>query len=1475
MKVRGFRLEPGEVEAAIRTHPAIREVCVGLDQSANGDSQLLAQLILDSEAKVTSSELRNYLRDRLPEHAIPTRYFVFPLFPLTITGKLDRSALASLSGKELPLGTRHVGPRHKVEEQLITIWEEVLQRTDIGIEDNFFDLGGNSLLASRVISRVRSVFEAELPLALIFEQPTIGDFAKKIDGSSRLSLPPLRPLARTFAAPLSFGQEGLWFLHQMEPASLAYHIPEAWLLAGPLDTNVLQRSLDQVISRHEILRTCFRLKDGNPVQIVAPAVPRALQIVDLSSIAVEHQSSELRQQIMDLQKPFDLGELPLLRIKLLRLASDQHLLLLNVHHIIADEWSLGIVYRELSASYEAFCRGQLPKLPELAVQYTDYSIWQRNCLQSAELKQLEYWRTRLEGAPTLHFPTDRPRPAKQTYKGERFSFALSREVGKQLDRFNRAANVTPFMTLLSVFQILLARYSGQEDVLVGTPIAAREHVDLENLVGFFVNTVVLRGDLSNDITFRELVRQTRKVILDAYQHQALPFERVVQEINPARDLSRHPLFQILFTIQNAPEFRPSFRRLEVSPYPLPARSTHFDLEFSFRQAGGQWNASFIYNTDLFEAATIARLSAHFCRLIDGLLAEPARPAHEITMLTEAEEHRLLYQWNATSTSYPRERCIQQLFEAQVERTPAAGAVIDGEENISYRELDRRANQLANHLRSRGVGPEDRVGICLERSVEMVAALLGILKAGAAYVPIDPSYPKERIEFIMADAAISVLLTSARQDIAKLNQHIAIVDLETALPAHFDPPLNSAGPRHLAYIIYTSGSTGRPKGVMIEHRNVTALLDWAHHHYSKAELAGVLASTSICFDLSVFELFVPLTCGGTVILARDILRLPELPARKLVTLINTVPSAMAELVRAKAIPESVVTVNVAGEPLKSQLVREIYQNRSVERVYDLYGPSEDTTYSTCGLRRSDEDRATIGRPIANKQSYILDQRQRPVPIGVTGELYLGGDGVARGYLDRPDLTSERFISNPFHKEANSKLYRTGDLARFLDDGRMEFLGRLDQQIKVRGFRIELGEIEAAVLSHSEIEQCVAIVRQNADNCGQLVCYFVARTSGDSTLSARLQASLRQKLPAYMVPSHFISLERVPLTASGKIDRGRLPEPGPETIHRADGAEMDIPRDEMERRLVAIWSGLLGTSAIGIEDNFFAIGGHSLLAVRLVSEINHSFGTEIRLAPFFLNPTIDGLAAAIRAGGEWKKKPPGLIFSSGSKNLPSLFCAPSIGMVERFPELQHLARLLEDEVKFCGFDPAPAVTDIGNLADHCIRLMRLEQPTGPYSVIGFCQAGHVAYEIGQRLEAQHEKMQLLMVMDCSPRNFAPDLRQRLFWLRERIGDGPRGLLHALRRRMNEKPEPQAVDDEIYAPYVLHHQVALSHRPRRYGGRLVLLNSREYFEVKRSKLVGWDAFAREIEAHVVNCLHQELIAGDGVKTVAEILPRYLRSS
>ncbi|MBZ5721324.1 MAG: amino acid adenylation domain-containing protein, partial [Acidobacteriia bacterium] len=1127
-----------------------------------------------------------------------------------------------------------VAPRTPTEEIVAGIWGRLLRVERVGIHDNFFRLGGHSLLATQVIARIRQALGAELPLRAMFESPTVAELTPRIEAARRAGrawqAPPLGPRTRKKNPPLSFAQQRLWFLDQLEPGNPLYNIPQMIRMRGALHVEALEKSLNQIVRRHEALRTTFVTVANQAVQVIAAELSLPLPITDLSNLSKSEREAETeRRAKAEALRPFDLAKGPMLRAQLLRLGAEEHVLLLTMHHVASDRWSMGLVSEELAALYTAFVQGRPSPLPELPVQYADYAAWQREWLTGEALEsQITYWKQQLAGAPpVLELPTDRPRPAIQTYRGSTEKLMLPAELVEQLRALSQSEGVTLFMTLLAAFQTLLSRYSGQEDIVVGSPIANRKYAEIEPLIGFFVNTLAFRTDLSGDPSFRDLLVRVKEVSLGNYAHQDIPFEKLVEELQPARSLSHNPIFQVLFALQNAPMQALELPGLRLERLPVYTDTSMFDLSCYAIEVPEGLLLRAEYNTDLFDACTITRALNHFQVLLESIAARPGCRITELPLLTESERQQVVFEFNKTSANFPKDFCIHHFVEAQVERAPDAVALVCGNQRITYRDLNRRANQLAHFLAKRGVGPEVLVGICAARSPEMLVGILAIMKAGGAYVPLDPAYPKDRLACILEDAKAHVLLTqeALRSDLPPFGGLVVCLDTEWPAIAG-EPETNFASPvkpENLGYVLFTSGSTGRPKGVALEHRSAATFIHWAKTVFTPEELRGVLFATSVCFDLSVFEMFVPLSVGGKIIVAENALYLPSLPAKDEVTLINTVPSAIAELVRMNGVPSSVQTVNLAGEALPDVLVEKIYAGTTVQRVYNLYGPTEDTTYSTYTLVPRGTA-VTVGRPIANSQAYILDPHLNPLPVGVPGELYLAGEGLARGYFGHPELTAERFVRNPFSGQSSSRMYRTGDLCRWLPDGNIDYLGRIDNQVKLRGFRIELGEIESVLDQHPGVRQSVVVAREDEPGLKRLVAYVLPDLQPPPSVED-LRSHIKKSLPEFMIPAAFVSMDAFPLTPNGKVNRRALPAP------EYDRPELQYvaPRNSTEEQIAGIWSEVLRVPQIGIRDDFFALGGHSLLATQVVSRLRQAFAAELPLRAVFEAPTVEGLAVRVEA------------------------------------------------------------------------------------------------------------------------------------------------------------------------------------------------------------------------------------------------------
>lgn len=1044
------------------------------------------------------------------------------------------------------------------------------------------------------------------------------------------------PVSINTNLPLSFAQQRLWFLNQLEPNSTAYNFPIAVRLSGALNVAALEQSFNEIVQRHEALRTTFTSINGQPIQVINPTLTLKLSVVDLQEYPITKQEDEvLRLAVQEAQLLFNLAQGSLLRATLLHLSEQQYVLLFTMHHIVCDGWSIGLLIKELTVLYEAFRKGKPSPLSKLPIQYADFAVWQRQWLQGEVLKsQISYWRKQLEDAPRfLDLPTDHPRAAIRTFRSATYSFELSQELSVALNTLSQQQRSTLFMTLLTTFQILLWRYTGSEDIVVGSPIANRNRDEIKELIGFFINILVLRTNLTGNPTFEELLNRVREITLGAYAHEDLPFELLVDELEPQRNLSHTPLFQVAFVLQNAPISAFELPGLTVSSLTVPIINADFDLNLDITETVDKILCSLHYNANLFEASTIKRMTGHFQTLLKEITANPKLRLSELSLQTEPEKRQLLLEWNNTKVEYHRQQCIHELFEVQVERTPDVVAVVFESEQLTYRELNTRANQLAHYLQYLGVKPEVLVGICVERSLSMVIGLLAILKAGSAYVPLDPSYPKERLAYMLEDSQPGILLTQQHL-VESLPNHKAQVicidsDWELIADENIENPASKITIDNLAYVIYTSGSTGKPKGAMNTHRGICNRLFWMQDTYQLTTSDCVLQKTPFSFDVSVWEFFWTLFAGARLVVSqpeghKDPNYLINLILQQQITTLHFVPSMLQVFLEAKALEkcQSLVRVIASGEALTVQLQQRFF-NRLDAQLHNLYGPTEaavDVTFWQCKDSVTNQNTVPIGRPIANIQIYLLDRYLNPVVVGVTGEVYIGGVGVGRGYLNRPDLTAEKFIPNPFNKQA-ARLYKTGDLARYLPNGEIEYIGRIDHQVKIRGFRIELGEIEALITQYPTVRETVVTVQEDSADAQRLVAYIVLQK--EQTLAiTELRGFLESQLPSYMIPAAFVMLEALPLTPNGKIDCKALPA----TYNSRLQLEVicQPPQTEVEKTIADIWQEVLHVENVGIHDNFFELGGHSLLLVQVHGKLCEAFKGHLSILDLFRYPTISSLA-----------------------------------------------------------------------------------------------------------------------------------------------------------------------------------------------------------------------------------------------------------
>jgi amino acid adenylation domain-containing protein len=1510
--------------------------------------------------------LRSYLQAKLPHYMIPNTFVLLDQLPLTPNGKIDRKALPAPEYHLNELDQQFVAPRTLVEQQLAQIWSEVLGLPKISIHDTFLELGGHSLLATQLLSRIRSQFQVELPLRVLFEAPTIATLAtriQQIQNEQKLEIVALTPIPKidpNQPIPLSYGQQQIWFLSQLEADLPLYNQPFTIRIPGKLDVIALENSLNEIIHRHEILRTTFEVIDGEPVQVVQPELKLKLTLVDLQHLPAELRETEvIRLATLETCQPFNLHTGPLLRVTPYQLGEEDFRIFLTMHHIISDGYSVYTVFlKELVALYNLETGDQpvsLENLPDLPVQYAAFSVWQRQWLQGEWLEpHRQYWQQQLADLPTLQLPTDHPRPPIPSYRGARQRFTLSKALTEALKTLARQEGVTLFMTLLAAFKTLLARYSGQEDIVLGTATAGRSRPEIENLFGFFLNMLVLRTNLAGDPSFRELLGRVREMMLATQAHEVYPFDELLHLLGRSRNLSQNPLFQVLFVLEPAANHLNAGWTL--SQLEVDTGTAKFDLYLELDETPEGLVGRVEYSTDLFEAATITRMIGHFQTLLAGIIANPHQLLSQLPILTEAERYQLLVEWNNTHLDYPQDACVHQLFEAQVERTPDAVAVIFERDTLTYRQLNTYANQVAHYLRSQGVQTETLVGVCMDRSFEMIIGLMGILKAGGAYVPLDPAYPAERLALILQDTQLGMILTQERhQD--KLRQSSQTAQL-LCLDAGWE--MFAGNPEHnpesevtldnLAYVMYTSGSTGTPKGVLALHRCPVNRFYGEIFPLEPHEIC--CQKTSLNFVDSIWEIFKPLMHGlPTVIIPNDILRDPpqliHTLAKHQVTRIMLVPSLLRVLLDVEPNLQSRLPHLkywfCGGEALSTELAERFLHQMPNAILLNLYGLSElwDVTwYDIRNLPTQPHIAAGAfvpnGRPIPNVQVYLLDAHQQPVPVGVIGEIYVGGDGISRGYLNRPELTAERFIAFRDAGEmgrwgdgeetiitnyqlpiSNYPIYKTGDLGRYRSDGTIEYLGRIDHQVKIRGFRIEAGEIELLLAQHPQVRQAVVVTREDQAGNLRLVAYIIPQNQQkiEDLNKTNLREFLLEKLPDYMVPSAFVILEKLPLTPSGKVNRLALPAPEFEL----STSTFVAPRNSLETQIQAIWEDILGVKPIGVKDNFFELGGHSLLAVRLFAQLEKTFQKHIPLSILFQASTIEKLAEFLCTTDQ--------ALCPNSANL-----ANNISLVPLQPNGDkkplyvvhtvggHLMRY-NDLLKYIPKDqPVYGLQSAGlngitkpyqtveEMAAHYIKEIQTFQPEGPYLLGGSSFGGMVAFEMAQQLVAKGEKVDLLVLLDTQVgqtneaeisklttqgnlvnkgashlRNLSQLSRRQqinyiLDWLKSRSISRLQGIIWTFKMfacrlyERLEKPLPPALREFR----VLQANLAAHKRykPQVYPGRITLFRAGDETEnLIKNPLLGWEGLATEgIEIHDIPGHHTTIVFEPRVAVLAEKLNELL---
>ncbi|WP_322843822.1 non-ribosomal peptide synthase/polyketide synthase [Pseudomonas sp. B33.4] len=1350
VKIRGFRIELGEIENRLLNCPGIKEAVV-LARRDGQDATRLVAYYTTQDSVLDSAELHAQMHARLPEYMVPTAWVQLDVLPLNNNGKVDRKALPAPTQEAL-LSRVYEAPANPLEAALAQVWAEVLQVEQVGRHDNFFELGGHSLLAMRMLSQVRQQLGVELALADLFANPELAAVAEVLSQAERSSLPEILPAPRDQALPLSFAQQRLWFLAQMDGGNTAYNIPLGLHLRGPLNAVALQQALARIVARHESLRSRFTQLNDQAQVLIAP-VDSGLTLIE-EDWRQQPQAEQALRTLLDTEArgPFNLQDGPLIRGRLVRLADEHHVLLLTMHHIISDGWSMGVLTRELMALYQAFSHGEDDPLPPLALQYADYAVWQRRWLSGEVLqRQSDYWQQTLAGAPALlSLPTDRPRPAQQDHHGGSVEIVLDEQTSAGLKLLCQRHAMTPYMVIMSAWAMLLARLSGQSDVVIGSPVANRTRAEIEELIGMFVNTLALRVDTSGELTGAALLARVKAQTLAAQAHQDLPFEHVVEITRPLRSLSHTPLFQTLVSWDSSVAPALALGGLTLEGVAGDNHFVKFDLSLSLGDTQEGVRGSLRYATALFDEATVRRFVGYFQRLLAVLVSDDQAVLAQINLLAVDEQQRLLGDFNATAVDCPVEQPVQSLFEAQVQRQPDAIAVQTDEHCLTYRELNARANRLAHHLREQGVGPDARVALCVERGLDLVVGLLGILKAGGAYVPLDPAYPAERLDFMLRDCApVAVLVQTATRSLFA-GTDAAVIDFDQCTwheQSENNPQVPGLNASNLAYMIYTSGSTGTPKGVMLEHRGLCNLVHWGSQICPPAPNGALLQKAPFSFDGSVWEFFWPLTAGVRLVLARpgghrEPAYLAQVIRQQRITVVKFVPALLQQFVELQEVSEctSLTDVFCGGGELTAALADAVRQRLPWVRLHNVYGPTEATVDSTAWTLEPHmpvpSTELPIGKAICNTRLYVLDAHDQPVPLGVIGQLHIGGIGVARGYMALPQMQAERFIDSPF--VAGDRLYRTGDLVRYRADGNLEFLGRNDFQVKLHGLRLELGEIEARLIQHPLVREAVVLMRDE-----RLVGYFTAVDGSAVPAIDALRAFILEQLPEYMVPGAFVALDVLPLSPNGKIDRQALPAPGLDAVL---SRHYEAPQGEVETLLAQVWGEVLKVEQVGRHDNFFELGGHSLLAIRLVNLLQRA-GQQVTLAQLFQRPSIEALAALLSQSGATLAQPEGLVVVRPGEGDNALFLIHEFsGRDVYFPAL---GMHIEGQFPIYGLPGVPLgqpqLRTLECMATRMVGIIRAVQPHGPYRLAGWSFGGLLAYEVAQQLLGLDEAVAFVGLLD----------------------------------------------------------------------------------------------------------------------------------
>jgi amino acid adenylation domain-containing protein len=1347
----GEKISPREIDETLLDHPAVAQALAFSMPSRQLGEEVAAAVVLRENAVAAETELQEFVAARLADFKVPRRIVFLPELPKGPTGKPQRIGLAGrlkLDEAAPPPAAEGLAsgrPLTPVESRLAAIWRDLLRVERAGADDDFFDLGGDSILGAQLIVRVRDAFGVELPMFRLFNSPRLAALAQWIESAPRAASDcsaPIPPAPREAPPLASFAQERMWFLTRFEEAAPAYITPTVLRMRGYLRIDALRSALQSVIDRHEVLRVTYPCPEGVPVLTIKPQCVVDLPVVDLRHLTESERESRVQQAAgEEAFRPFDLSvDLPV-RALLLRLAPEEHVLLLTVHHIAFDGWSKSVFFRELSVSYKAAVTDVPPDLPDLPIQYSDYAAWQRRLLEGEAGARLEaYWKKRLNGIPTvLDLPSDRPRPSRQTYRGGIERMVLPPPLAEELRRLSRAESVTLFMTLLAGFQVLLQRYSRQTDICVGVPVAGRVRRETEVLVGLFVNVLAMRTDLSGNPSFRTALARVRETALGAYDHQDMPLERLVEIARPERSLSYAPLFQVMFQLRNFPEIDYHLEGLENEVITLDPGTSQFDLYLDLTETADGLAAALTYCADQFDRSTARRMLGHYKMLLEAAAADPEAAIGRLPLLTAGERRQALVEWNQTGKDYPVVSALK-LFEEQAARTPSATAAVHGGRRWSYRELDRHACGVAERLREIGVSPGSRVAVAVDHSLEMLAALMGIWKTGATWIPLDLAHPRERLAFIIEDAAPAALIAEPQFHALWEHASAPLLDLKTVAPRD-GGEFPGVGPDAIAYLLYTSGSTGRPKGVGIRHSGLTNCLAFLRGEIPVTARDVVLAHTTLAFDLSILEIVLPLISGARVaVVGRDAARDGKRLARAIsdygAGIVQGTPATFRLLLESGWKPPAGLRIISGGEALAPDLAERLLPCGA---LWNLYGPTECAIYCTGQRVRDARSASAIGKPIANTRAYVVDDNSEPVPVGVPGELWIGGAGVAPGYWKRDDLTAERFVPDPFGEDPAARLYRTGDLVRRLPDGALDYLGRIDQQVKLRGQRIELGEIESVLREHPAVLAAAAKMVDAPPGDGRLAAWFVLRPDGECA-ETDLRDLLKRRLPSYMQPAFLVRLEALPMTPSGKTDRNalRLPDclpAGAAGIHRAPSTAREVVMAE-------IWEDILGRGPIGLDDDFFELGGHSLLGARLLTRVENAFDARLPLESLFLAPTVARMLELLNREASRAPSPRVIPLRIGTRRVPLVMVPQALfhPLVLKLPSEQSIC-----SVAFLDTSALPAPFNLQQIAARHVDVLLRFNTGGPLALAGWCAEGVLAYEMAQQIRARGIDVPLLVLFD----------------------------------------------------------------------------------------------------------------------------------